>query len=216
MRRFFALGLLEALLSRASYAAALSGAVFAVLGLFCMTAMAGPKLKAGDKAPDFSLRDRSGALHRLSDMAFEGKESNWRKKSMLLIDFFRTDCKPCMKELPEIIAFHNKHKGQVKVLMIALLEEENGRAKLNSWLKANKLPFPVLVDAYETAAKKYIVEGDTLSLPSIFFIAENGTIRKRLVGLKKDLMSELADVLPATEPAILPAAKPVVPPATTK
>ena len=85
--------------------------------------------------------------------------------------------------------------------MIALLEEENGRSKLDQWLKKNKLPFPVLVDAYENVAKKYIVEGDTVSLPSIFYIDKTGIIKKRLVGLAKDLETELADVLPKDVPA---------------
>ncbi|MBN2496396.1 MAG: TlpA family protein disulfide reductase [Deltaproteobacteria bacterium] len=157
-------------------------------------ALAG-KLKVGDKAPDFMLRDREGNMHRLSDVAFKGKETSYRKKKKVLIDFFRTDCKPCMQELPEIIKFHGKHKDKVQVLMIALLEEKGGRDKLNNWLKANKLPFPVLVDAYETVAKKYIVDGETLSLPSIFFIDENGIVRAQLVGLKKDLETELGGAL---------------------
>jgi len=152
-------------------------------------------VQIGKKAPDFFLRDLEGVMHRLSDLAFPGKETNWRKKRMVLIDFFRTDCKPCMKELPEVLAFHEKHKAKVQVLMIALLEEENGRVKLDQWLKVQKLPFPVLVDAYETVAKKYIVKGETVSLPSIFLIDENGIVRAKLEGLKADLEKELASAL---------------------
>ena len=160
------------------------------------SALAGDaKVEVGKKAPDFFLRDREGIMHRLSDMAFEGKESHYRKKSKILIDFFRTDCKPCMKELPEVIKFHEKHKGEVRVLLIALLEEENGRAKLDQFLKTNKLPFPVLVDAYETVAKKYIVKGDTVSLPSIFLIDKTGNVLAKLEGLEKDLEAALVGSL---------------------
>ncbi len=155
-------------------------------------------VKIGQKAPDFFLRDLEGVMHRLSDMAFPGKETNWKKKRKVLLDFFRTDCKPCMKELPEVLAFHEKHKGKVQVLMIALLEEENGRTKLDQWLKKNKPPFPVLVDAYETVAKKYIVKGETVSLPSMFLIDQNGIVRAKLEGLKTDLEKELADALKPT------------------
>ena len=157
----------------------------------------GEGVKVCTKAPDFFLRDLEGVMHRLSDLAFPGKETSWRKKKKVLIDFFRTDCEPCMKELPEVIKFHNKHKGKVQVLIIALLEEENGRAKLNQWLKKNKLPFPVLVDAYETAAKKYIVKGDTVSLPSIFLISENGWVRAKMEGLTTDLEAEFTGAFAA-------------------
>ena len=152
-------------------------------------------IKVCAKAPDFFLRDLEGVMHRLSDMAFQGKETSWRKKKKVLLDFFRTDCKPCMKELPEVIKFHDKHKEKVQVLMIALLEDENGRARLNQWLKANKLPFPVLVDAYESAAKKYIFKGETVSLPSIFLIDENGLVRAKLEGLQENLELELKNAL---------------------
>ena len=100
-----------------------------------------------------------------------------------------------MKEVPEVIKFHYKHKEKVQVLMIALLEDENGRARLNQWLKANKLPFPVLVDAYESAAKKYIFKGETVSLPSIFLIDENGLVRAKLEGLQENLELELKNAL---------------------
>jgi len=160
-------------------------------------ATAGPKAKAvvGKAAPDFFLRDIQGIMHKLSDIAFKGKDTPWKKKKKVLLDFFRTDCKPCMKELPEVVAFHKNHKEKVQVLMIALLEEEQGREKLNQWLDKTKPPFPVLVDAYETVAKKYIVKGDTVSLPSIFLIDENGIVRAALEGLSKDLESELSKSL---------------------
>jgi peroxiredoxin len=159
------------------------------------SAPAKPKVKVGDKAPDFSLRDLDSNLVRLSDMAYAGKEVSWKKKKKVLIDFFRTDCKPCIKELPQVLKCHQKMGDQVQVLMVALLESEKGREKLDAFLKKHKIPFPVLVDAYETAAKKYIVDGETLTLPSIFLIDENGVVRARYVGLKEDLHASLLETV---------------------
>jgi peroxiredoxin len=161
---------------------------------------AAPKVKVGDEAPDFFLRDLEGNMIRLSDFAFKGPENPRRKKRMVLLDFFRTDCAPCMKELPQVIEFHHKHKDRVQVILVALLEEEDGRAKLDRWLKAHKLPFPVLVDAYENVAKKYIVDGDTVSLPSIFLIDGGAIVRSRLVGLKDALEAELRPALEGPPP----------------
>ncbi len=165
---------------------------------------AAPKVKVGDDAPDFFLRDLEGNMVRLSDYAFKGPESPRRVKRKVLLDFFRTDCKPCMKELPQVVEFHHKHKDRVQVIMIALLEEEDGRGRLDRWLAANKQPFPVLVDAYENVAKKYIVEGDTVQLPSMFLIDENATVRARLVGLQDNLENELKGALEGGAPAPIP------------
>lgn len=168
-----------------------------ILAIACLSLVAtgagagAPKVKVGDTAPDFSLRDLDSNLVRLSDMAYPGKEVSWKKKKKVLLDFFRTDCKPCMKKLPEIIAYQNKHKERVQVVLIALLESENGREKLDRFLKEHKLPFPVLVDSYETVAKKYIVDGETVTLPSIFLIDKNGKVCARLQEIKCDLETAL-------------------------
>ncbi len=154
-----------------------------------------PQAKVGTRAPDFSLRDLNSNLIRLSDLAYPGDEKSWKKKKQVLIDFFRTDCKPCMKELPQVLAYYEKHKDKVQVIMIALLESENGRDKLDKFLKAHNFEFPVLVDAYETVAKKYIVDGETVTLPSIFFIDRNGMVRARFVGLEENLENSLNKAL---------------------
>ncbi|HOX44266.1 MAG TPA: TlpA disulfide reductase family protein [Myxococcota bacterium] len=168
---------------------------------------AAPKVKVGDDAPDFFLRDLEGNMIRLSDYAFKGPENPRRLKRKVLLDFFRTDCKPCMKELPQVVEFHQNHKDRVQVVLVALLEEEDGRNKLDRWLSANKLPFPVLVDAYENVAKKYIVQGDTVQLPSMFLIDENATVRARLVGLQDNLENELKSALAGGSPDAIPVSR---------
>ena len=177
--------------------------VLAMLVALGGSAFAGSRemLKMREQAPYFFLRDLEGAMHRLSDMAFPGKETSWRKKRKVLLDFFRTDCKPCMKELPHVIEFHNKHKGEIQVLMVALLEEDDGRAKLDHWLRTTNPPFPVLVDAYETVAKKYIVKGESISLPSMYLIDQDGIVRAKLEGFTEDLEESLFATVAAQEQA---------------
>ena len=92
------------------------------------------QVEVGQPAPKFFLRDLEGVMHRLSDLAYPGEEVAWKKKKKVLLDFFRTDCKPCMKELPQVVAYHEKHGAEVQVLLIALLEEKDGRPKLKAWL----------------------------------------------------------------------------------
>ncbi|RME26650.1 MAG: hypothetical protein D6806_05880 [Deltaproteobacteria bacterium] len=151
-------------------------------------------VKVGQRAPAFALRDREGNLVRLGD--FVGPSHSGRKGARgLLIDFFRTDCEPCRRELPEVVKFYRENSARVQVLMVALLEEEDGEQKLARFLEQHKLPFPVLVDMYETVAKKYVASGESVTLPAIFYIDPAGTIRTVMLGLKKDLASSLSGFL---------------------
>src|SRR5262249_49179142 len=62
--------------------------------LFAALALAGAPgkgpLKPGDKAPEFRLRAIDGAMVRLDELAYPGKEKNYAKKKPIFIDFFRT------------------------------------------------------------------------------------------------------------------------------
>jgi peroxiredoxin len=145
------------------------------------------KVKCADRAPDFSLRDRDGNLLRLSDFCFPGPESARKKKVRVLLDFFATDCKACKAELPQVIEYSKKHSEDTKVLLIAIPEQEDGQAKLEAFLKDHPVPFPVLVDAYEKAAKLYVADGNSLTLPALFLIDKDGSVEAVLQGLEKDL-----------------------------
>ena len=149
-------------------------------------------LKVGQKAPDFKLRDLSGKLVRLSDYAFKGKPRKGEEKKRVILDFFRTDCPPCKKELPEVIKYYRRHGDEgVVVILIALLEPDEGKGKLRVFLDENKVPFQVLLDPYELAAKKYIARDGSFDLPSIVAISPDGKVTHILRGLKTDLEAAL-------------------------
>jgi len=146
---------------------------------------AGPVV--GEAAPDLQLRDLNRKIVRLSDFAYPDEPRPNRPKKAVLLDFFRTDCAPCRKELPQIVAYHEANKDQVQVLLIALLEPEDGRKKLKAFLKDHPVPFPVLLDTYEIAAKNYIAAESSFSLPCMFLVSPDGLVRKRIEGLTSNL-----------------------------
>ena len=130
-------------------------------------------------APDFSLRDQQGALVQLSRLAYPGKAHPRRPRQVVLLDFFRTDCAPCVKALPKLVALHNKFKSSgVTVLLVALLERERGEQKLAAFLKRHPLPFTVLVDGYGVAAKKYVVRQGEAKIPAMFVVDRKGVLRE--------------------------------------
>lgn len=147
------------------------------------SAKAGPKpaisgmLKPGDAAPTFKLRALDGAMVRLDELAYAGKEKKWAKKRPVFLDFFRTDCEPCMKAMPDLIQIHEKYSSRgLQVVLVALLEETDGRKKLESYLTKNKLPFTVVVDNTGHHAKMYL--GELVTLPASFLINREGVLQK--------------------------------------
>ncbi len=136
-------------------------------------------LKVGSKAPDFRLRDRQQSLFRFSRFS-AGK--------VVVVDFFRTDCAPCIKSLAVLKKLHHDLRANKKVrfLLIALLEDNEGGGKLDALLKRHHLPFPVVVDAYGSVAKKFIAKGNSVQLPSLFVIDKKRHVRWRHTELLRD------------------------------
>lgn len=135
--------------------------------------------KRGDLAPTFRLRALDGTLVKLSERAYPGPQKRGAKKRPVMLDFFRTDCSPCRAAMPELIAFSKRYRG-VDLIIVALLEDSDGRGKLERYLDAEKLPFTVIVDAYNLVAEKYL--GKSVRLPATFLIDENGTVVARRLG----------------------------------
>lgn len=156
----------------------------------------GPLLKPGEPAPAFRLRALDGAMVKLEDLAYPGPEKSYAKKHPILVDFFRTDCEPCMKAMPELVAVHQKFNPfGLEVVLVALLEDQDGRKKLESYLATQKLPFKVVVDQSNHFAKKYI--GETVSLPATFLIERNGVLKQAKYDAKGSLAEYFAKEIEA-------------------
>lgn len=153
--------------------------VVATLLVFCAGASLEAAPKKGSKAPGFSLRDPEGAWFKLADLTYAGRARARKPKHVVLLDFFSTDCKPCIKALPKLIKLHNKFKGKpVKVVLLALPEKtDTDERKLAAFLKRRALPFLVLVDSYGKAAGKYVMRKGVVRIPAMFVIDRQGVVR---------------------------------------
>ncbi len=125
-----------------------------------------PEARVGAKAPAIWLKDSNGLYQELAA----------RQGSPVLLFFFRSDCRLCKSLMRRVVDFHVKYGHEVEVLMVALLEEQDGRARLDDYLAKIRPSFPVLVDADEEVAANYIIKGDLITLPTFFFLDPEGVI----------------------------------------
>ena len=117
--------------------------------------------------PELKLSDLNGKVHRLSD--YHGK---W-----VVVNYWAMWCPPCLREIPELERFYQKHKGGDAVVL-GIDYEESDHKRLAQFVKDNNMSYPVLMGSPE--------KGDTLGpipgLPTTFLVAPDGTIAGRKVG----------------------------------
>ncbi len=121
---------------------------------------------APSPAPDFSLKDVSGATVRLAD--FRGKT--------VLLDFWATWCVPCNESIPLYIKMQDKLKSKGFVV-IGVDEDEKGDVA-SAYARDHGMNYPVLMDSGTELFKKY----GGRDLPAAFLIDAQGQIRGRWNG----------------------------------
>ncbi len=134
----------------------------------------------GNKYFDFETNDKDGKPFKLSEII--------GKHQYILLDFWASWCGPCRKENPNLVKTYQSYKAKgLQIVGISIdKEEEHWR---NAW-KADKLPWPQLLDRDGGIAKKYFVQ----AIPHSVLIDESGVIVA--VGLRgEDLNAKLEEVL---------------------
>lgn len=153
------------LAGRATLALAL--ATFAAGFLPARPALAGdPAPFKPRPAPEFSLKDKEGRVHTLSE--FKGK--------VILVDFWASWCGPCKESFPALDALHEEMHGQGLDVIAVNVDEDPADAA--AFLNGRTPSMTVLFDAKGKTPDAYKVEG----MPTSFLIDHDGNIRFRHLG----------------------------------
>ncbi len=119
-------------------------------------------------APDFSLPDIDGKIHKLSD--YSGK--------VVLLNFWATWCPPCRRELPSMETLYLDLKGKPFQVLACDQQEDADTVFAFSGQLDPAPDFPLLLDSKSVVSKAYAVPG----LPTTFLIDKKGQIAYRAVG----------------------------------
>jgi len=120
-------------------------------------------------APDFALKDASGATVRLS----------YYKGKVVLLNFWATWCEPCKIEIPWFIEFENHYKNS-GFAVIGVSMDEGGWGVVMPYVQNRKIGYRVVV-ADRKLGKRY---GGIDALPTTLLIDRRGRIAESHEGLE--------------------------------
>jgi cytochrome c biogenesis protein CcmG/thiol:disulfide interchange protein DsbE len=160
--------LLAALLAAASPAAA---------------SLEGSKLKKGQPAPDFTLKDLDGKSWKLSDL---------KGKKVVMIDFWATWCNICKREMPILQKVYLEYKDKGVEFFGIALDDADKIKQIRKILVEKGVTYPVLIDQdQKVATEVYQLAGP---IPYKVVIDLNGIIVYDHVGDYVDYPPEIVDV----------------------
>lgn len=131
-------------------------------------------------APPWSLTNLNG--QRLDSAALTGK--------VVFLNFWATFCPPCIREIPDLAAFHLAHSND-PVAVVGLSLDTTGPDAVRSFVRKLDIPYPVAM-ADASVAEAF---GGVGQIPSTFVIAADGTFAARYLGAltREELERALAE-----------------------
>lgn len=154
-----------------------------VLLFLAVPATAGKNLKA----PDFTLSNLRGKDVTLSEVLKQGP---------VILDFWATWCKPCIKAFPGLQDLLVKYESRGLRVVTVSVDSPKTQARVIPFIKSKKYTFEVLFDSQGRVAKKYQV----MAIPRTLLISPTGEIVYATVGNRptshKELEQAVLKILP--------------------
>jgi cytochrome c biogenesis protein CcmG/thiol:disulfide interchange protein DsbE len=131
------------------------------------------------KAPSFALFNTKGKLVTLSNLSKQGN---------IILSFWASYCKPCIREMPLLVELEKKYQKEKNVWLIFINIDKEGKEKALPILQQFNVENDCLMDIYQLTAKKYI---PTLKIPALFLIDTRNVIVFDAIGESEKTIQEL-------------------------
>lgn len=140
-----------------------AGLALGATGVFGLSGCAGR-----EAAPDSTFVLLDGSQARTADL--QGK--------VTLVNFWATTCVTCVKEMPALVATHQKYAPRGYETMAVAMSYDPPAWVVN-FVQSRQLPFKVALDNTGEIAKAW---GDVKLTPTTYLLDKQGRIVKRYVG----------------------------------
>lgn len=127
--------------------------------LFSLSVLLPVMVKA--EAIDFTLPDLNGVDRKLSE--FRGK---W-----VVLNYWATWCPPCLKEIPELVEFHDEHHNKDAVV-VGVDFEDIKLDELKEFTESYFMSYPILRTKPSAKTPVGVISG----LPTTYLISPEGEI----------------------------------------
>jgi len=134
--------------------------VLLLLAVFCGLLVLMTTVTGTERTIELSLNDLDGKLHTLAD--YRGK---W-----VVVNFWATTCPPCIKEMPELSDFHDRHKDDDAVVLGVNFEDIR-LSWMRAFLNSVDVSYPILPWGTSPATPFGLV----IALPTTFIVSPSGT-----------------------------------------
>ena len=143
-----------------------------------------PPIRGGGTAPEFTLPNLEGEKVSLSDL----------RGSLVFLNFWRTDCAPCVAEMPDMEIVQGTFKGRKFQMMPVSLDMESG--DVARFYKEHSLTMPAYLDPGQKISARY----DILGTPETFLIDPDGIVAKYYIGpqpwASQEMLAQLDRMIP--------------------
>jgi peroxiredoxin len=112
-------------------------------------------------APDFTLPDIEGNEIQLSELLKDGP---------VIVDFWATWCKPCIRAFPELQSLLDNYTHCGLRVVAVSIDGPRSNSRVGSFIKSKGHTFDVVLDPAQTVARKYHVT----SVPRTVLVGTDG------------------------------------------
>ena len=142
---------------------------FILISILGLLAALGYALLTNSAAPDVTFTTIQGK--KISMASLQGK--------VVLVNFWATDCRSCIKEMPELINTYNRYKTKgFEVIAVAMPYDPP--AQVLNYATQKSLPFPVMHDGLSEITQGF---GGITATPTAYLFNKQGKRLERTIGI---------------------------------